>query len=112
MGKEVVKAKAELSGPKQVGKIDLDKPKKEAEPKPEAPKEEKKEEAKKEEPKKEEEKKEEAPKAKAKETPKEEAKTEPADETLKTQYKKLSGPTIAGEKIDLSKFNKPKKKKE
>lgn len=121
--KEVVKAKAELSGPKQVGKIDLDKPKKEAEPKPEAPKEEKKEEAKKEEPKKEEvkkeeapkaeeKKKEEAPKAKAKETPKEEAKTEPADETLKTQYKKLSGPTIAGEKIDLSKFNKPKKKKE
>ncbi|WP_040249906.1 translation initiation factor IF-2 [Psychroserpens mesophilus] len=122
--KEVVKAKAELSGPKQVGKIDLDKPKKEAEPKPEAPKEEKKEDVKKEEPKKEdvkekapevsEKKTAETPKAevKAKDTPKEETKTAPADETLKTQYKKLSGPTIAGEKIDLSKFNKPKKKKE
>nr|WP_321235279.1 hypothetical protein [uncultured Psychroserpens sp.] len=31
------------------------------------------------------------------------------DESLKTQYKKLSGPKIAGDKIDLSKFNKPKK---
>jgi translation initiation factor IF-2 len=127
--KEVVKAKAELSGPKQVGKIDLDKPKKEVEPKPEAPKEvikeaPKKEEAKKEEtkeveikkeietPKAEEKKAPETPKAKAKEDPKPEAKSEPADETLKTQYKKLTGPTIAGEKIDLSKFNKPKKKKE
>ncbi|MCX7546811.1 translation initiation factor IF-2 [Xanthomarina sp. F1114] len=32
------------------------------------------------------------------------------DEKLKTQYQKLSGPKIAGEKIDLSQFNKPKKK--
>jgi translation initiation factor IF-2 len=38
--------------------------------------------------------------------------TEPAEETLKTQYKKLSGPTTTGKKIDLSQFNKPKKKKE
>ena len=37
---------------------------------------------------------------------------EPAEETLKTNYTKLSGPTIAGDKIDLSKFQKPKKKKE
>ena len=122
--KEVVKAKAELSGPKQVGKIDLDKPKKEEAPKAEAPKEEPKEDSKKEEAKKEEVKQEaaketvkketETPKAKAKEEEKAkpEDKSEPADETLKTQYKKLSGPTIAGEKIDLSKFNKPKKKKE
>ncbi|HLV14357.1 MAG TPA: translation initiation factor IF-2 [Xanthomarina sp.] len=29
---------------------------------------------------------------------------------LETQYQKLSGPKIAGEKIDLSQFNKPKKK--
>jgi len=29
--------------------------------------------------------------------------------TLKTQYQKLSGPKIAGEKLDLSKFEKPKK---
>ena len=34
------------------------------------------------------------------------------NETLETQYKKLSGPKIAGDKIDLSKFQKPKKKKE
>ncbi|WP_159021903.1 translation initiation factor IF-2 [Formosa sp. L2A11] len=32
------------------------------------------------------------------------------EEHLKTQYQKLSGPKIAGEKIDLSQFNKPKKK--
>lgn len=31
---------------------------------------------------------------------------------LKLNTKKLSGPTVAGEKIDLSKFQKPKKKKE
>jgi translation initiation factor IF-2 len=36
----------------------------------------------------------------------------PVEETLKTQYKKLTGPKVAGEKIDLSKFKKPKKKKE
>ena len=34
------------------------------------------------------------------------------DERVTTQYKKLTGPKIAGEKIDLSQFNKPKKKKE
>ncbi|WP_055446922.1 translation initiation factor IF-2 [Lacinutrix mariniflava] len=31
-------------------------------------------------------------------------------ETVETKYQKLSGPKIAGEKIDLSQFNKPKKK--
>ncbi|MEP2278001.1 translation initiation factor IF-2 [Maribacter sp.] len=35
-----------------------------------------------------------------------------APKTIETQYQKLSGPKIAGEKIDLSKFEKPKKKKE
>lgn len=34
------------------------------------------------------------------------------EERVETQYKKLSGPKIAGEKIDLSQFNKPKKKKD
>ena len=34
------------------------------------------------------------------------------DEQIVTQYQKLTGPKIAGEKIDLSQFNKPKKKKE
>jgi translation initiation factor IF-2 len=32
-------------------------------------------------------------------------------ETIKTQYQKLSGPKIAGEKLDLSKFEKPKREK-
>ncbi len=32
------------------------------------------------------------------------------DEKVKTQYQKLTGPKIAGDKIDLSQFNKPKKK--
>ncbi|MDN3491104.1 translation initiation factor IF-2 [Winogradskyella bathintestinalis] len=144
----VVKAKAELSGPKQVGKIDLDKkakaeketPAKPAEVKetPKVEKVEKKEETapkvqEKEVPKKvesdkkkETEKvevtkaKEEKPKvqeAKPVETRKEKlSKADedgaPAEETLKTQYKKLTGPKVAGEKIDLSKFKKPKKKKD
>lgn len=106
----VVKAKAELSGPKTIGKIELDKPK--AEPKkeikPEAPVEPPKpKEAKKKpvaEPKKEV-KKEEKPTAP-------EVVEEPAEKKLKTQYQKLSGPTTTGKKIDLSQFNKPKKKKE
>ncbi len=32
--------------------------------------------------------------------------------TLETQYQKLSGPKITGDKIDLSKFRKPKKKED
>ncbi|MGB3605612.1 translation initiation factor IF-2 [Psychroserpens sp.] len=128
--REVVKAKAELSGPKQVGKIDLNKDKDKPAPKAEEPKVE---------PAKVEETVEEIPKVEATaETKKEPAKQadepvdkpkaiekaatkaaedptageEPAEETLKTQYKKLSGPTIAGDKIDLSKFQKPKKKRD
>ncbi len=42
----------------------------------------------------------------------EEAPAEPENTIVTTQYKKLSGPKVTGEKIDLSKFNKPKKKKE
>ena len=137
---EVVKATKTLSGPKQVGKIDLDGKKKEVTIKPvkeevvEAPKEVVKEEAPT--PKKEEVKVEKPvaekpkPEAKAKpEKPVEVTKTEAApeapkakvesaksddivvqDEKVKTQYKKLTGPKIAGDKIDLSQFNKPKKK--
>ena len=110
---QVVKAKAELSGPKTVGKIDLDK-------KPEKPKtEEPKEEAPKVEPEKAKEetpvqKEEEKPAAKAEE-PKTEEVAETSEEapsdTIKTNYQKLSGPKITGDKIDLSQFNKPKKKK-
>ena len=113
---QVIKAKAELSGPKTVGKIELDK--KPATPEPPA----------KEEPKKEEEVRvEETPVAAVEEpktveeAPKTETKTEEAPkveegekepETIQTQYKKLSGPKITGDKIDLSKFERPKKKKE
>jgi translation initiation factor IF-2 len=114
----VVKAQANLSGLKPVGKIDLNpKPKPAAppkaatpEPKEEAPKEvaapQKAEAA--------------APVAKT-ETPVKEAtpaKTETSEEPtaensgkIETQYKKLSGLKSAGENIDLSKFKKPAPKK-
>ncbi|MEO0900454.1 MAG: translation initiation factor IF-2 [Bacteroidota bacterium] len=113
---QVIKAKAELSGPKTVGKIELDK--KPSTPEPDPVEEAKKEEEVKveqtptvevQEPKTEEK----APETKPKveETPKvEEGEKEP--ETIQTQYKKLSGPKITGDKIDLSKFERPKKKKE
>ncbi|WP_339662818.1 translation initiation factor IF-2 [Croceibacter atlanticus] len=114
---EVVRAGAKLSGTKQVGKIDLDAPKKPV-AKKEAPKkvEPKKEEPKKETPKvvaKEAPKKVEAPKQ---ETAKEETKDAPEaskdDNRVTTNYKKLDGPNFTGEKIDLSQFKKPAKKKD
>ena len=37
---------------------------------------------------------------------------EPKEEKVTTQYQKLSGPKITGQKIDLTQFNKPKKKTE
>ena len=120
---KVIKAKAELSGPKTIGKIDLDKkPKVEekvAEPVKEeiktpivekkieeTPKEEKKEATKVE------------AKVPAKEVDSESTELENEElenaepEAIETQYKKLSGPKITGDKIDLTKFQKPKKKKE
>ncbi|WP_026707558.1 translation initiation factor IF-2 [Flavobacterium frigidarium] len=36
----------------------------------------------------------------------------PAEEAIATQYQKLSGTKLTGQTIDLSQFNKPKKKKE
>ena len=107
--KTVLKAKAELSGPKTIGKIDLDKPKQEAakketkavEEKPKAKPVAKKKEEKPSE-----------PEAKTKDIKASETTTEPVDEKIQTQYQKLSGPTTTGKKIDLSQFNKPKKKKE
>ena len=36
----------------------------------------------------------------------------PIEVKLDTQYTKLSGATFTGQTIDLSQFNKPKKKKE
>ena len=110
----VVKAKVDLSGPKKVGKIDLDKPtekkdeekpKVKAEPVAEKPKTKAKAEQSKETD-------EVVEKKPAKKEVAEKTLEEPLDEKLKTKYKKLSGPTSTGKKIDLSQFNKPKKKKE
>ncbi|UJH90858.1 translation initiation factor IF-2 [Antarcticibacterium sp. 1MA-6-2] len=152
---EVISARTKLEGPKQVGKIDLDKKPEEKpaevekpkeiketpQPKVEAPEPPKEEEpktaiqepvrdaptAKKEEAPKEvkEEKEEKAPEQKeapvepapkAEETPvKEEEKPvakEEQSDTIKTNYTKLNGPNFTGEKIDLSQFKKPVKKKD
>src|SRR6476661_5972626 len=103
---EVIKAKAVVTGPKQVGTIDLN-PKK---PAPAAPPAAEKAPVKeiasdKPEPVKEE--------VAAQTTPPPvEAEAKPEDEAFTTQYKKLSGATLTGQTIDLSQFDKPKKKKE
>ncbi|MCB4806825.1 translation initiation factor IF-2 [Tamlana sp. 62-3] len=124
---EVVKAAKTLTGPKQVGKIDLEPKKVDKKPEPQAPKAEapKPEETAKKAP--------ETPKVEAAKEVKPDVKTEaPANPKeaeapkaeapktdisvsggrVKTQYQKLTGPKIAGDKIDLSQFNKPKKKKD
>ena len=110
---ELIKARAVVTAPKQVGKIDLE-PKATPAPTAEVPKiaSDKKENVT---PEKEEliatsaaEKIEKVEKV-AKETPVAETS---ADETITTQYQKLSGATLTGQVIDLSQFNKPKKKKE
>ncbi len=89
-------------------------------PEPEAPKKEEKPEEEipevKEEPKKEEEQPEPKAEEKAKEEPAPESKeTEPSkgaeDGKIETKFQKLSGPKFTGEKVDLSKFERPKKKK-
>ena len=99
---EVIKAKASVAGPKQVGTIDLD-PKK-PEPVATPPAEPVAAEAT-------------AAKPAAKPAAKVEAAPEkvgeaPVEESHSTQYQKLSGATLTGQTIDLSQFNKPKKKKE
>ena len=110
----VVKTKVDLSGPKKVGKIDLDKPtekkdeekpKVKAEPVAEKPKTKAKAEQSKETD-------EVVEKKPVKKEDAEKSLEEPLEEKLKTKYKKLSGPTSTGKKIDLSQFNKSKKKKE
>ncbi|MDT0650470.1 translation initiation factor IF-2 [Autumnicola edwardsiae] len=131
---EVVSARAKLSGPKKVGKIDLDKKPEEASKEEEAEKEESvkpeqpqekespaveaKPEAPKETPqpaKEEEEKPQPKEEAKPEEEKKQEEPKEKEEEqssTLKTNYAKLDGPNFTGQKIDLSKFKKPEKKKD
>ncbi len=148
---EVIKAKASVAGPKQVGMIDLSpkqtvvppvkavepkvetpvakevvkkeevKPETKVEAKPEAKPEVKikttiepsvKEEVKQTPIKEVEAKKEEKPVVEKveKESSKPSVEEAPVDETFTTQYQKLSGPTFSGQTIDLSQFNKPKKK--
>ena len=122
---EVIKAKAVVSGPKQVGKIDLE-PKSAPSSKTETAKvpEFKIPETKALEVKVEEKKapavEKSTPKAVVSEAKKVEKKADEVeevvapveDETHTTQYQNLSGPKLTGEKIDLSQFNKPKKKVE
>jgi translation initiation factor IF-2 len=127
---EVIKAKAVVSGPKQVGKIELE-PKNTPTIKTEFAiipevkiSETKISEVKTREVKVEEKKapslEKVTPKAAAPEIKKVEKKADKVeevvapveDETHTTQYQNLSGPTLTGQKIDLSQFNKPKKKVE
>ncbi len=134
---KVIKAEAKLNGPKQVGKIDLDAKGKKVEKAEEKPVEAKKEEVKKpvEETKNEpaetekvteketvkaetpsKEIKVEAKKEEAKTETKEEEKAKPAEpaesDTVTTKYRKLDGPNFTGQKIDLTQFKKPEKKKD
>ncbi|WP_298221311.1 translation initiation factor IF-2 [Flavobacterium sp.] len=100
---EVIKAKAVVTGPKQIGTIDLNPVKpapKKAEPV-----------AEKQEVVKQEVIKDEAP-VEAEKTATVVPNEAPADESITTQYQKLSGATLTGQTIDLSQFEKPKKKKE
>jgi len=96
---EVIKAKATVSGPIQVGTIDLDPKKSPATPAAQTPT---KETAASKKP---------AAQAAA-ESPAVDPSTEATEEAFTTQYQKLSGATLTGQTIDLSQFNKPKKKKE
>jgi translation initiation factor IF-2 len=110
---ELIKAKATVIAPKQVGKIDLEpkaptlqtaksdqKSKTASDSSVSEKSKQKKEDV--------------APKVASKEEKIEAPVAEQAsiDETYTTQYQNLSGPILTGQKIDLAQFNKPKKKKE
>jgi translation initiation factor IF-2 len=113
----IIKAKAEIAGPKTVGKIDLEPKKKEEKPVEQA-KEETPVKAAEPEIAKQPEPEPERPVEKEEKLVIAEKPQETTEEkvegptTLQTQYQKLTGPKITGDKIDLSKFQKPKKKKE
>ena len=87
---ELIKASKKLSGIKKVGKIDIESASKKVKPKEELVKEE----------------------IKVQEPVEKQSEVEQPEETevIKTAYKKLTGPKKTGETIDLSQFNKPKKK--
>ena len=111
----VIRGKATLSGPKTVGKIDLN-PKEEVVAEPEKAQEKEQEPVVEEvkEPAKEEQPVEVKQAATAEAPKKEEVKeentaAEPESDQIKTQYKTLSGPKIVGAKIDLTQFEKKKK---
>ena len=99
---EVVKAESKLTGPKMLGKIDLE-PKKKSEPEPAveetstASAEEGKPEAK-------------DQATKPSETAADQAENSHPETPVKTEYKKLDGPNFTGQKIDLTQFKKPERK--
>ena len=94
--KAVIKAKTPVQGLKKVGKIELEKPKQDPEPKPVEPVEAKKIEKK-------------SPKTKDT-TPSTDTETKSDNpEKVKTNYTKLSGLKATGQTIDLSQFKKPEK---
>ncbi len=110
---DIIKAKGTISGPKTVGKIDLSPKKKEEKVVQEEVKPEVVEEVvESQEPEKEETPVPEAPVAAPVEAPAPKSEVVVDNDTLTTKYKKLTGPVITGDKIDLTKFQKPKKKKE
>jgi translation initiation factor IF-2 len=113
---EIIKAKAVVTAPKAVGKIELDTKKQVAS---ETPTKESKEEVVATPPTSESKNEEKAKvekvvleKTVAKVTAEEGASDEAGEEKIETQYHKLSGATFTGQKIDLTQFDKAKKKKE
>jgi translation initiation factor IF-2 len=113
---EIIKAKAVVTAPKAVGKIELDTKKQVAS---ETPTKESKEEVVATPPASESKNEEKAKvekvvleKTVAKVTAEEGASDEAGEEKIETQYHKLSGATFTGQKIDLTQFDKAKKKKE
>lgn len=98
---ELIKAKVTITGPKQIGKIELNPKPSEAPVHPTKPAQEIKPGI---------DKKVAAPSEEKVSTPPA-AEATSLDETYTTQYQNLTGPTLTGQKIDLEQFNKPKKKK-
>ena len=99
---KVVKAESKLTGPKMLGKIDLEPNKKsesepEAEEAPTASAEEEKPEVKDQE-------------AKSSEAATDQPETSQPETPVKTEYQKLDGPNFTGQKIDLTQFKKSERK--
>ena len=101
---EIVKAESKLSGPKMLGKIDLE-PKKKSEPEPSFEEvstvlgDEVKTETTNQQ-------------VESSEAPAAETETSQSETPVKTEYKKLDGPNFTGQKIDLTQFKKSERKSE